>query len=157
VTLGKEVLCRVLGPYHSTKNQDLGIGIGSLPSVMSLALGKEARFVECHTKHSAKYLTWGPPLANSLPSAVRPTLGKGNSFAECRLGHSAKTPSPSPVAVTAAFLCRVHKKKYSAKTALPMHCMSSPLCRVRHSAKRLPSVFKALPSASGTRQSRRFR
>jgi hypothetical protein len=31
-----------------------------LPSVMALALGKEARFAECHTKHSAKYLTWGP-------------------------------------------------------------------------------------------------
>jgi hypothetical protein len=74
---------------------------------MSTTLGKEAHFAECHDKHSAKYLTWGPPLADSLPSAVRPTLGKGNSFAECRLGHSAKTPSPSPVAVTAAFLCRV--------------------------------------------------
>jgi hypothetical protein len=72
-----------------------------------MALSKEARFVECHVKHSAKYLTWGPSLADSLPSAVRPTLGKGNSFAEFRLGHSAKTPSPSPVAVTAAFLCRV--------------------------------------------------
>jgi hypothetical protein len=60
-----------------------------------MALGKEACFAECHTKHSAKYLTWGPPLADSLPSVVRPTLGKGNFFAECHLGHSAKTPSPS--------------------------------------------------------------
>jgi hypothetical protein len=74
---------------------------------MSLALGKEACFTECHTKHSAKYLTWGPPLADSLPSAVRPTLGKGNFFVECHLGHSAKTPSPSPGTITAAFLCRV--------------------------------------------------
>jgi hypothetical protein len=49
----------------------------------------------------------GTPLADSLPSVVRQTLGKVNSFAECRLGHSAKTPSPSPVAVTAAFLCQV--------------------------------------------------
>ena len=49
----------------------------------------------------------GTPLADSLPSAVRQTLGKGNSFAECHLGHSAKTPSPSPGAVTAAFLYRV--------------------------------------------------
>jgi hypothetical protein len=47
----------------------------------------------------------GTPLADSLPSVVRQTLGKVNSFAECRLGHSAKTLSPSPVAVTAAFLC----------------------------------------------------
>jgi hypothetical protein len=43
----------------------------------------------------------------SLPSAVRQTLGKANCFAECRSGHSAKTLSPSPVAVTAAFLGRV--------------------------------------------------
>jgi hypothetical protein len=74
---------------------------------MSPALGKEACFAECHTKHSAKYLTWGPPLADSLLSVVRPTHDKGNFFAECHLGHSAKTPSPSPGAVTAAFLCRV--------------------------------------------------
>jgi hypothetical protein len=87
-------------------------------------------------------LTWGPFLAYSLPSAVRPTLGKGNPFAECHLGHSAKTPSPSPGAVTAAFLCRVPDKKYSAKKALPMHCVPSPLCRVRHSAKTLPSVLR---------------
>jgi hypothetical protein len=72
-----------------------------------MTLGKEACFAKCHTKHSAKYLTWEPPLADSLPSAVRPTLGKGNFFAKCHLGHSAKTPSPSPVAITAAFLCRV--------------------------------------------------
>jgi hypothetical protein len=68
-----------------------------------MALGKEARFAECHTKHSAKYMTWGPPLADSLPSAVRLTLGKGNFFAECRLGHSAKTPSPSPRCRNACF------------------------------------------------------
>jgi hypothetical protein len=41
-------------------------------------------------------------------------------------------------------LCRVLEKKYSAKKALSMHCVSSPVCRVRHSAKTLPSVFKTL-------------
>jgi hypothetical protein len=61
-----------------------------------MALGKEARFAECHTKHSTKYLTWGPPLTDSLPSAVRLTLSKGNFFAECRLGHLTKTSYPSP-------------------------------------------------------------
>jgi hypothetical protein len=60
-----------------------------------MALGKETCFAECYTKHSTKYLTWGPPLADSLSSVVRPTLGKGNFFAECHLGHSVKTPSPS--------------------------------------------------------------
>jgi hypothetical protein len=37
-----------------------GTGIGSLPSVVALALGKEARFAEYHIKHSAKNLTWRP-------------------------------------------------------------------------------------------------
>jgi hypothetical protein len=117
-------------------------------------------FAECPRWRSAKI--------DSLPSAAGKTLGKGNSFAECHRGHSAKTPSPSPIAVTAAFLCRVlpdtrqtsllsAQEKYSAKKALPMHCVSSLLCRVRHSAKPLPRVFTALPSASDTRQSARFR
>jgi hypothetical protein len=38
---------------------------------------------------------------NSLSSASGKTLDEGNSFAECH------PPSPSPVAVTVAFLCRV--------------------------------------------------
>jgi hypothetical protein len=38
-----------------------------------------------------------------------------------------------------------------------MYSLSSPLSRVSHSAKRLPSVFKALTSACGTRQSSLFR
>ena len=53
-------LCRVLHSAkrffaecqdHSTrqKNQDLGTDIGSLSSVMSLTLGKEACFAECRT------------------------------------------------------------------------------------------------------------
>jgi hypothetical protein len=110
---------------------------------MALALGKEARFAECHTKHSAKYLTWGP-----LWWILCRVLSGRHSFAECHLaGHSAKTPSPSPGAVTTAFLCRVPEKKYSVKKTLPMYCVSSPLCRVRHSIKTLPSVFNALPSA----------
>jgi hypothetical protein len=100
----------------------------SLPSVRTIALGKEPRprhryrfFAECNgsgtrqrntfcrVPHQAldKVPDMGIPLADSLPSAVRQTLGKGNSFAECHLVHSAKTSSPSPDAVTAAFLCRV--------------------------------------------------
>jgi hypothetical protein len=131
--------------------------------------GTQQRTTLCRVPYKAldKEPNMGTPLADSLPSAGRQTLGKGNSFAECHLGHSAKTPSLSPGVMMAAFLCRVlpgtrqslcrvPEKKYSAKNALPMHCVSSPLCGVRHSAKSLPSVFKALLSASGTRQSRRF-
>jgi hypothetical protein len=66
-------------------------------------------------------------------------------------------------AVTAAFLCRllfdtrqslcrVPEKKYSAKKALPIYCLPSPLCRVQHSAKHVPSVFQTLPSASGDKE-----
>jgi hypothetical protein len=101
---------------------------GPLPSVRTIALGKEPRpghryrfFAECSGSDTRQRSTlcrvpyktlgkvpdMGTPLADSLPSAVWQTLGKGNSFAECHLGHSTKTPSPSPGAVTAAFLCRV--------------------------------------------------
>jgi hypothetical protein len=145
---------------------------------MSLALGKEAGFAECRAEHSAKSLTWGPSLAGSLPSV---SGGTRQRCILCRvpLGrHSAKvTPLPSVmfdtrqrsrlrylVAVTTTFLCRVFpgtrqtpEKKYSTKKALPMYCLSSLFCRVSHSAKPLPSVFKVLPSVSGTRQRARFR
>jgi hypothetical protein len=157
VTLDKEALCRVSGSKHSAKSKNMGTGLVTLPSVMSLALSKEAGFAECRTEHSANSLTWGPSLAGSLPSVLE---GTRQRYILCRVlleRHSAKTPSPSPVTVTAAFLCRVPEKKYSTKKTLPMHCLPSLLCRVSHSAKTLPSVFKALPSASGTRQSARFR
>jgi hypothetical protein len=116
----------------------------TLCRVPDLALGKEPDmgtlpdgfFTECPRWHSAKM--------DPSPSVAGQTLNKDNSVAECHQGHSAKPPSPSPGAM------------YSAKKALPMHCVLSLLCRVRHSAKPLPSVFKALPSASDTRQSLRF-
>jgi hypothetical protein len=160
---------------------------GALPSVRGIALGKEPRpghryrfFAECSGSDTRQRTTLcrvpyqalgkvsdrGTPLADSLPSAVRQTLGKVNSFAECRPGHSAKTPSPSPVAVTVAFICRVlshtrqttlpsAREKVLGKDGFADALYVEPFCRV--SAKSLPSVFKALPSASGTRQSLRFR
>jgi hypothetical protein len=84
---------------------------------MSVALGKEVGFAECRTKHSAKSLTWGPSLAGSLSSAAGQTLGKDNSFAECHQGHSGKPPSPSPGAVTTAFICQVLPS--TRQTSLP--------------------------------------
>jgi hypothetical protein len=129
VTLGKEVVCRVSGPQHSAKNQYLGTSIASLPSVVALALGKEARYAECHIEHSAKNLIKGPRWQILCRVLVGRHSAKATSFAECHL----------------------------TKKPLPMYCLSSPLCRVRHSANTLPSVFQALPSASGTRQSTWFR
>jgi hypothetical protein len=106
---------------------------GTLCRVPYVALGKEPDmgtlpggfFAECPGWHSTKI--------DSLPSAAGQTLGKGNSFAECHPWHSVKTPSPSPGAVTAAFLCRVlpgtrqtslpsAREKVLGKEALPMHC-----------------------------------
>jgi hypothetical protein len=110
----------------------------SLPSVRTIALGKEPRprhryrfFAECNGSGTRQRSTlcrvpyqalgkvpdMGTPLADSLSSAVRQTLGKGNSFAECHLGHSAKTPSSLPGAVTTAFLCRVFSG--TRQTTLP--------------------------------------
>jgi hypothetical protein len=89
--------------------------------VLSLALGKEARFAECRTERSAKNLTWGPSLAGSLPSVPGGTWQRLNLCRVLLGRHSAKlTHLPSvvldtrqrsrlrhPVAVTVAFLCRV--------------------------------------------------
>ena len=86
-------LCRVSGSKHSAKSTDLGTGLGSLPSVMSLALGKEVVFAECQQGHSAKSLTWGPSLAGSLPSVPS---GTRQRWILCRVlpgRHSAKITS----------------------------------------------------------------
>jgi hypothetical protein len=124
-TRQRSTLCRV--PY-----QVLGKG----PNMGTLSGGF---FTECPRWHSAK--------VDSLPSAVGQTLGKGNSFAECHPGHSAKPPSPSPGAVTAAFLCRVPEKITRQRRLC--RCTVCPLCRVRHSAKPLPSVFKRHSAKAG--------
>jgi hypothetical protein len=63
---------------------------------VALALGKEARFAECHTEHSTKNLTNGPANGSFAECWSVDTRQKGNFFAECHLEHSAKTPSPSP-------------------------------------------------------------
>jgi hypothetical protein len=56
----KEVLCRVSRSYHSAKKEHLGTDKASLPSAMTLTLGKEASFAECLLTHSAKKLAKGP-------------------------------------------------------------------------------------------------
>jgi hypothetical protein len=62
---------------------------------MSLALGKEVRFAECHLGYSAKSLTWGPSLAGSLPSAAGKTLGRAAvSVTRCRNGRFSLPSAP---------------------------------------------------------------
>jgi hypothetical protein len=130
ITLGKEhrlghrlrffAECYVPGTRQRGRLCRVPLGtLGKEPDMGTLPGGF---FAECPKWHSAKMY--------SLPSAARKTLGKANFFAECHMGHSAKPPSPSPDAVTAAFLCRVPEKKLSTKKALPMHCSPSLLCRV---------------------------
>jgi hypothetical protein len=126
-------LCRVL---HRTLSKEPDMG--TLPGGL---------FAECPKRHSAKM--------DSLPSAVRQTLGKDNFFAECHQGHSAKPPSPSPGAVTAAFLCRVlsSTRQTSLPSAREKALGKEGFADALFAEPSLPSVFKASPSASGTRQS----
>jgi hypothetical protein len=80
---------------------------GTLCRVPFVALGKEPDkgtlpggfFAECPRWHSAKKLP--------LPSATGQTLGKGVTFAESHPWHRQRRCLRHPVAVTAAFLCRV--------------------------------------------------
>jgi hypothetical protein len=98
---------------------------------VALALGKEARFDECYTRHSAKYLTWGP-LWRILCRALS---GR----------HSAKTLSPSPVAVTAVFLCRVLSGTRQFAECPGKSTRQRRLCRC--------TVYRALFAECDTRQS----
>jgi hypothetical protein len=60
---------------------------------MSLALGKEVVFAECHLRHSAKNLTWGPSLAVSLPSVSCDTRQRSIRYRVLPGWHSAKQTS----------------------------------------------------------------
>jgi hypothetical protein len=149
---------------------------GALPSARAITLGKVpvpghrySFFVECGGPGTQQRGTLcRVPAGQHLTKRLTEGPADG-SFAECWQADTRQRRNRChPGSVTANFLCRVlpdirqslcrvPEKKYSAKKALPMYCSSSPLCRVRHSVKPVPSVFRALPSASGTRQRDRFR
>jgi hypothetical protein len=109
ITLGKEPRPGHRHRFFAECNVSVTRQRSTLCRVPDLALGKEPDmgtlpdgfFTECLRWHSAKM--------DPLLSVAGQTLGKGNYFAECPCPqeHSAKPPSPSPGAVTAAFLCRV--------------------------------------------------
>jgi hypothetical protein len=79
----------------------------TLCRVPDLALGKEPDMGTLPDGFFTECLRWLSAKMDPLPSVAGQTFGKDNYFAECPQGHSAKPPSPSPGAVTAAFLCRV--------------------------------------------------
>ena len=53
-------------------------------------------------------------------------------------------------------LCRVPDRRHTAKDLFTDTCMPCALCRVLHTAKALPCVFRPLLCAFGTRQTRRL-
>ena len=151
-------LCRVPDVWHSAKSQ-------TSPSASVAALGKARNFAECcqlgtrrslnlcrvpRVWHSAKFST---PSRSAVPFGrpVRPfrspvccCSSRFNFFLPSAAWHTAK-------------VCRVPEKRHSAKPASPVEERSCALRRVLHSAKKLPSVFRPLPSVCDTRQSTRVR
>jgi hypothetical protein len=95
------------------KEPNLGTGIGSLPSVMSLTLSKEAHFAECRRGHSTKNLTWGPSLAGSLPSVLG---GTRQRWILCRVSdrqHSTKVTKVTPLLSVTRDTRQRHRLRYS--------------------------------------------
>ena len=149
--------CRVPDGWHSAKSQ-------TSPSASVAALGKARNFAECcqlgtrrslnlrrvpRVWHSAKFSTPSRSAVLFVPFArsVR-------QFASSSVPFQLFLPS---AAWHTAKVCRVPEKRYSAKPASPVEERSCALRRVLHLAKKLPSVFRPLPSVCDTRQSTRFR
>ena len=147
-------LRRVPKAWHSAKSQ-------TSPSASVAALGKARNFAECcqlgtrrslnlcrvpRVWHSAKFST---PSRSAVPFArsVR-------QFSCLSVPFQLFLPS---AAWHTAKICRVPEKRHSAKPASPVEERSCAFRRVLHSAKKLPSVFRPLPSVCDTWQSTRVR
>ena len=139
-----------------------------LPSVITLALGKDPNFAECQkpdTRQKPKLRRvrprWHSAKFESLPSAEHLALGKVFDPSRSAVPFASSTVRPSvpfqlflPSATWhTAKVCRVSEKRHSAKPASPVEERPCALCRVLHSANNLPSVFLPLPSVCDTRQS----
>jgi len=105
---------------------------------------------------------------HSLSCAKVTAHGKEAAFAVCQAG-KAHDKGSCPVILTVVpkslpwvrfgirqRLCRVLEILHTAKAAFADGCLPCALCRVRHTAKPLPWVSRALPCAVGTRQTRRL-
>ena len=150
-------LCRVPDAWHSGKSQ-------TSPSASVAALGKARNFTEycqlgtrrslnlCRVPrvwHSAKFST---PSRSAVPFV--PFARSIRQFACSSVPFQLFLPS---AAWHTAKVCRVPEKRHSAKPASQVEERSCALRRVLHSAKKLPSVFRPLPSVCDTRQSTRVR
>jgi hypothetical protein len=96
-----------------------------LPSASHVALGKATLCRVPKSRHSANA---------PLPSAAWAALG--NKY------HVRHTSPHTPVTK----VCRVLEKRHPAKPASPVEERPCALRQVLHSAKKLPSVFRLLPS-----------
>ena len=143
-----------------------------------MAFGTYPNFAECRpgsTRQSSKLRrvlpVWHSAKFESLPSATR--LALGEVFDPVPFGRPVRPVHPfrSPVCCCpsrfnfflpsavwhTAKVCRVPEKRHSAKPASPVEERPCALCRVLHSAKKLPSVFRPLPSVPESGSASRWR
>jgi len=143
--------------WHSAKTQ-------TSPSARRLTLGKNPNFAECGQVGTRRSLNLCrvPSIWHSAKFSTRPVRPPSRSPVR-RPVRQFSCPSvpfqlflPSAAWHTAK-VCRVPEKRHSAKPVSPVEERPCALRRVLHSAKKLPSVFRPLPSVYDTRQSTRVR
>ena len=162
MTLGKEAkilcilgrVCRVPELWHTAK-------VEALPSAWNMTHGKGRIFAEClnfDTRQRKKICRvpelWHSAKKHSLPSTWDLTLGKRAVTVSTPSHYFFRRASVSALGKIFAE-CPIENTR---QRAICRHCRCHVLfARVLHSANPLPSVFWALPSACGTRQSDCFR
>ena len=153
------------GVWHSAKLEKNAAKTATrsiLPSATAWHSAKRSILPSARWYHSAKTIFKKIFLKKNcfFAECSALALGKHSNFAECQ---SLGTRQSRRQMLTAVIFCRVrawHSAKalpsvdfwHSAKKFLPTKSLPRGRCRVRHSAKPLPSACLALPSAPSTRQ-----
>ena len=141
----------------------MALGIHTFCRVSSLALGKNPNFAECGQVGTRRSLNLCrvPSIWHSAKFSTRPVRPSRSPVR--RPVHQFTCPSvpfqlflPSAAWHTAK-ICRVPEKRHSAKPASPVEERLCALRRVLHSAKKLPSVFRPLPSVPESGSASRWR
>ena len=128
----------------------LGLCFPALPSARAMALGKDfflkrKKFLCRVQEYGTRQRIFKKKRKNSLLSAAEVALGKE----AVRVDIGFFLPSADVTlgkGFTECPICGTRQRNLCRRV----------LCRVRHSAKPLLSVFRALPSAADTRQNLRF-